>query len=261
MSEEQNLITFNVISKFVTELCNLYGRRYKPIALYERLISKTTIRNEKPIEKHINAFRKFCIENRDFIKSRNTMLSSPMIKYSDTVFIDMRDVFKLVSQEENDEEANQIRDSIWRHILTISALVDPAGKAKDVLRESISKKATNETEFIAGIIDKVEKNVKPNSNPMEAVSSIMSSGVFTDLIQDMNKGLQSGNLDIGKLMGAVSGIVTSMNTQQQSITSQEDTDSQSIVPNNSQELNMDVLNTMMGSLMAGLSQPNNLTPP
>ena len=46
---------------------------------------------------------------------------------------------------------------------------------------------------------------------MEAISSIMSSGVLNDLIGGMNSGISDGSLDLGKLMGAVQSIVSSAN--------------------------------------------------
>jgi hypothetical protein len=77
------------------------------------------------------------------------------------------------------------------------------------LKENLEagKTGGTETNFLTDIIDKVESHVDPNANPMEAVSSIMQSGIFTDLIGGMNQGLSDGSLDIGKLMGAVQGMV------------------------------------------------------
>jgi hypothetical protein len=70
------------------------------------------------------------------------------------------------------------------------------------------------------IFSTVEKTVKPNGNPAESISSIMSSGVFTDIVQKMSTGLESGNLDLNKLMGAVQGMVSSMDTGDDPSTSQ-----------------------------------------
>ena len=80
---------------------------------------------------------------------------------------------------------------IWKHLLTISALVDPTGKAKQLLKEA-SKKNNNglEANFLTNIIEKVEENVDPDANPMEAVTSIMQSGVFQELVTGMGEGLQ-----------------------------------------------------------------------
>ena len=54
-------------------------------------------------------------------------------------------------------------------------------------------------DFLTNIIEKVEQNVSPNDNPMEAISSIMKSGIFQELITGMGSGLQNGTLDLNKL--------------------------------------------------------------
>ena len=252
MTEEINLITFNAISKFVAELSDLYGKKQRSLNLYNRLIKKTTICNEGPIQKHIKAFKKFCVDNREALRTKDvSKLTTDVIKYSETACIDMTGIFTLVSKEENKDDVKEIREAIWKHLLTISALVDPAGKAKEILKESAgsSQNSSQEVDFIAGIIDKVENTVDPNANPMEAVSSIMQSGIFNDLISDMNSGLQSGNLDISKLMGAVTGMVSTLGQQPGG-------DSSTGGAEGGQNVEaMTMLNSMMGSFMAGMQPP------
>jgi hypothetical protein len=202
MDSNTSLICFKAISNFTTELGETFSRQHRPLKLYKRLINQTTLTHEQAIQNHIDAFRKFCVENRDAIakKDHNSVLN-PKISYSQRVYIDMSEIFKLA-----DKETTPI---IWQHLLCISAIVDPAGKAKEILKENLEagKTGGTETNFLTDIIDKVESHVDPNANPMEAVSSIMQSGIFTDLIGGMNQGLSDGSLDIGKLMGAVQGMV------------------------------------------------------
>jgi len=208
MDSNTNLICFKAISNFTTELGETFSRQHRPLKLYKRLINQTTITHEKPIQNHINAFRKFCIDNRDgIVKKDSKSFTNPKISYSQRVYIDMSEIFKLA-----DKETIPV---IWQHLLCISAIVDPAGKAKEILKENLQlgKTGGTETNFLTNIIDKVEEHVDPNSNPMEAVSSIMQSGVFTDLIGGMNQGLSNGSLDIGKLMGAVQGMVSQLGNQ------------------------------------------------
>jgi hypothetical protein len=253
MSEELNLTTFSAISKFVGDLGELYGKRQRSLTLYKRLIKKTSICNEKPIKKHIDAFRVFCVNNREAIRtkdSRKINENFSIIKYSETAQIDVKTIFVFVSKEEDKKDADDIRENIWKHLLTISALVDPAGKAKEILKESASRtnNTGGEVDFIANIIDKVENTVDPGANPMEAVSSIMQSGIFTDLITDMNSGLQNGNLDLSKLMGAVTGMVSTIGQQSGGEQSGGEQSGQ-----NADAMNM--LNSMMGSFMSGMQPP------
>lgn len=199
---DNSLICFKAISNFTTELGELFGKKQRSLLLYNRLINKTTITHEASIKKHIDAFRNFCISNREAIVSKSLdKIQNSNISYSERVYINIVDIFRL-----SDKETVSV---IWQHLLCISALVDPAGKAKEILKENLStgKTSTGETNFLTDIIDKVEKHVDPNANPMEAVSSILKSGIFTDLIGGMNQGLSNGSLDIGKLMGAVQGMV------------------------------------------------------
>lgn len=229
MSNDSGLVCFKAISNFTTELGEIFSNQQRSLKLYCRLINKTTIVHDKSIKKHIDAFRRFCVTNRDAIVTKSyDKLENNKIEYSQRVFIDMMEIFKL-----SDKDTTRI---IWDHLLCISALVDPAGKAREVLKKNLEEGKTSgkETNFLTDIIDKVEAHVDPDANPMEAVSSIMKSGIFTDLISGMNNGLSDGSLDLGKLMGAVQGMVGNLSEQ-----ASEDPDT-----NNA----MGMLTTMMGSL-------------
>jgi hypothetical protein len=208
MSTDNSLIIFKAISNFTNDLGDVFASKHRPLKLYAHLVSHTTLANEKPIQKHIEAFRQFCIDNREAIYARDTAkVRRSKIVYSEKVYINMKEIFSYADAE--------TREVIWRHILTISALVDPAGKAKEVLREQATHNGTgDEANFLADIISKVENTVDPNSNnPMEAINAIMQSGVFTDLVQGMGNGLQDGSLDIGKLMGVVQNVVVKLSAE------------------------------------------------
>jgi hypothetical protein len=199
---DYNLIAFKAISTFTAQLNEMFGsdKQNHSLKLYERLISKTSISHEKIIKKHIDIFREFCIINRDALMAKDIKkILNYKVEYSPKVYIDFNNIFKKA-----DKETTEV---IWKHLLTISALLDPAGNAKEILKNS---KDNNEADFLTDIINKVESHVSPDSNPMEAVSSIMSSGVFTDLISGMNSGIQNGSLDLGKLMGTVQKMCTTL---------------------------------------------------
>jgi hypothetical protein len=205
---DTSLITFKAITNFVNELGEVFASKHKPLKLYRHLLNKTRISLDKVIMKHINAFRKFCIANRDGIREKEmSKFTKKTIRYSKNVYINMKQIFSLA-----DKDTSAV---IWNHLLCISALVDPAGKAKEILRQNQEdgKSGEDETEFLTNIISKVEQSVQPDSDPMAAVSSIMSSGIFTDLIGGMSSGLNSGKLDLGKLVGAVQGMVSSLGNE------------------------------------------------
>jgi hypothetical protein len=209
--DSMNVVIFKTISNFVFDLSSFYGKKQRSLLLYKRLIEKTTLVHETTINKHIELFKKFCISNREAIQNQDhTKLADNFITYSEKVFIDMKNIFELAD--------NESKNVIWKHLLTITAFVDPSSNAKKLLKEmsedSKSKgESGNEANFLSNIIEKVEKNIDPeeaSKNPMAAVSSIMSSGVFTDLISNMQSGIEKGDLDLGKLMGTVQGMLGSM---------------------------------------------------
>ncbi len=236
MSTDTSLITFKAISNFTNDLAEVFEDKHRPLKLYAHLINKTTIAHDKPIQKHIEAFRLFCTTNRDSITEKDIQkLENNKISYSNRVFINIKEIFAHADME--------TQSVIWNHLLTISALVDPTGKARQLLKEQSQKGGRDEVNFLSDIISKVEDKVDPNANPMEAVSSIMQSGIFTDLVQGMGNGLQDGSLDLGKLMGTVQNMVTKLS---------DDAGDQE---GGEQAVNM--INTMMSSLTAGSDAPDN----
>jgi hypothetical protein len=231
MSTDTSLITFKAIANFANDLAEVFGDNQRSLKLYAHLISKTTLSHDKPIQKHIEAFRNFCVANRDAISARDyKILVEKRITYSDRVYINIPEIFK-----KSDAETSGI---IWKHLLTISALVDPTGKAREILKEqTTSGTGVGEANFLTDIISKVESHVDPNANPMEAVASIMKSGIFNDLVSGMGSGLQDGSLDLGKLMSTVQTMVTKLSDE----TGDSDGGKQAV----------NMINTMIGSLNAG----------
>jgi hypothetical protein len=205
-NDDMMLLGFKAISNFTCELSELFGDKQKSLKLYARLIKATTLNHDVAIKKHFDAFRKFCIENRDAIMEKNHANLTGNVTYSDRVYINLINIFQHADAE--------TKSAIWKHILIISALVDPAGKAKQVLREQQeNKESSGGADFLSNLISKVEAHIDTdaNANPMQAVQSIMASGVFTELVGGMNDGLSNGTLDIGKLMGTVQGMMGAMN--------------------------------------------------
>jgi hypothetical protein len=232
MTTDTSLITFKAISNFTNSLAEIYSKNQRSLKLYSHLINKTTLSHEKPIQKHIDAFKVFCVDNREAISEKDPeKLTNKNIKYSDRVYINIDQIFKKA-----DKETSEI---IWKHILTISALVDSTGKARQILKENSNKDTDGEVNFIKEIIGKVEEHTNESDNPMKAVASIMKSGIFTDLIEGMGNGLEDGSLDIGKLMGTVQNMMSSLDVQEGS---------------NSQNSDQPDLAGMMSSMMGGMAK-------
>jgi hypothetical protein len=210
--DNTSILIFKSITGFISDLNTEFGSKHKSIALYNRLLEKTGIVHIGPVNKHIECFRTFFSANVKGMEEQNATLFSPSrISYSDRVYVDMASVLRHSSQE--------TASIIWKHLLTIWGLIEPTSQAKRILNESIkqSNGTDKESKFLSDIIERVEKSVSSAdvdmSSPMSAVSNLMSSGVFTDLINGMQTGLSDGSLDIGKLMGSVQGMMTKMGGQ------------------------------------------------
>jgi len=204
-----NLILFKSISNFINELEGSYGKEQHSLVLYNHLINKTTIVHDKPIQKHAEAWKKFCMANRDAILEKNIDgIVEDEIIYSEKVRINVKDIFDL-------EKDNTVRDVIWSHLLTILALIDPTSNARKILKQGES----SEADFLTNIINKVEQNVDVTDagNPIQAINDIMTSGVFQEIVGDLGKKLDDGSLDVGKLVGSVQNIVSQQPEAKQTI--------------------------------------------
>ena len=203
--QDQTLNIFKSINGFVKNMNDCYGSQQKTLQLYARLITKTTFEDEGPISRHVAAFTKFCQENKDSILEKNhKTLVNPKISYNEKVYINMQHILNSATASE--------RSIIWKHILTIYAFIDPQSQAKEMLRQVIDKdgKGGKEEEFLTDIFDKVGNNIQPDGNPLQAVGNLMSSGIFTDIVGSMSNGLENGELDLGRLMGSMQGMVTNI---------------------------------------------------
>lgn len=198
------LSTFKAIVNFTESLGDIFASKNHPLKLYCHLISKTTFCHDKAIDKHIRAFRKFCIKNRDAIlENDEKKLELNTITYSLKVYINVKQILDMCDKEQ--------KKAVWNHLLVISAFVDPMSRAKEILKNKKEEEKEPENEFLSKIMEKVEQNIDVNADPMSAVSSIMSSGVFNEMIEEMNTGMQNGSIDLGKLLGTVQHMVGETN--------------------------------------------------
>lgn len=189
------LVQFKLIHNFISELHNNYGTTNRGLALYHRLLSKTTISHTDVVIKHCNVFKNFCDNNCDALFERDLdKIKEKMITYSENVKFNVYDIINKSDQ----------KDLIWDHLLTIYAVIDPLSKAKQILKErKASNNQAKETNFLSDIVEKIEGTIDPNSNPMEAIGSVLQSGVFNDLVTQMGSSLKDGSLDLSSLMGSV----------------------------------------------------------
>ena len=209
-SADTTVLIFKCICHFIKDLNDSFGSEQKSLMLYSHLVENTGIIHEEPIRKHIRCFHEFVKANEEAIMTKNfEALVETLIRYSDKVFIDMKDVFTRASSSD--------KEVIWKHLVTLLAILDPSSQAKKVLQEEQQKKKSsgesgNEEEFLSNIINKVGSQIDPSTaNPAEMMTNLMSSGIFTELVDNMNQGLTKGDLDLGKMIGSLQSMMGNLN--------------------------------------------------
>lgn len=203
MLNNTTVLTFKAISDFIKDLAELFLDQHRPLKLYFHLIEQMTLSHEAPILKHCEAFKKFCVANRDALMQKKVgKILEPIVSYSKRVYINIETIFKHADQE------TQV--AIWNHLLTISALVDPETKAKQILKLKVTPESGNESDFVTNIMNRVVNNIETDAKPGDVIKSMLSSGVLSDIVTEMSDNLENGNLDIGKMLGTVTGMMSGM---------------------------------------------------
>ena len=199
----ENMKLYKCIKTYVNNLDECYGEDLVNIRLYNNLLKKTTSSHPEAIAKHIKLFSDFCDVNEKIILDNeyNNLVNSK-IKFTENVYLDVNEILEMC--DDNSEKKN-----MWKHLQLMCSVNNPSINAKEILFQ----KETSETNFLKNMMDKVESSVEnmDSSNPMEAITGMMSSGVFSELVGSMTSGLQSGDLNIGNLLGTVNEMVGSMN--------------------------------------------------
>ena len=105
MDDNTTLIAFKAISKFVKDLADEFGKKYHGLELYNHLIQKTTIAHEGPVAKHVDAFHRYCVANREGIVEKD-ILGHPSdvdeVVYSDKVRFNVREILGVADDENKD---------------------------------------------------------------------------------------------------------------------------------------------------------------
>jgi hypothetical protein len=198
------IVLFKCIVDFVHALREMFGEKQHSLELYDLLLDKTGIIHQEPIKKHIQIFHHFVLQNENAILKKDVDLMEVWkIQYSEKVYIDMKDIFKLAEDE--------TKKTIWIHLLTITAVLLPMSPAKELLSKKKTTKKTEgkEDDFLKNIVEKVGKHIDPTkaSDPAAMMSNIIESGVFTELVEDMNNNITNGNIDLGKMMGSLQSMM------------------------------------------------------
>ena len=202
-SDDTNLKAFAKIRAFGKELSDAFGQKYKNVDLYNRLLKKTDILNSTQISRQVKVFEDFLVSNKPDIVSRNKKgLSGKSIKFSERVYFNIGDLLA-----ESDKETS---DVIFSHLQIILFVLHPDADVKLALQKSASEQSgTSSGKFIDSFMSKIENTFKEKNfkDAGEAISGLMSSNVMGELIDSMNKGVETGELDLNDLLSDVQGML------------------------------------------------------
>jgi len=206
-SKNESLQAFGKIVDFVSELNNVFGGKFHEIAAYNHLLVRTKISQKLIIKKHVELFRDFCERNRDALLSKDfSKIISRRISFSERAYID---VHALLSQKTIDSDTS---DTIWNHLLVISASIDPTVEIQEMLKK-LQSSGSAEGQFLDNFFTRIQSVDTSNintSDPMSAASAILQSGVLNDLVGSIDKQVKDGSLDFGKLLGTVQTMMGSL---------------------------------------------------
>lgn len=211
MSEtEKQIETFKAITNFVDDLWEVFGveRAVTPLALYRRLVQVLKPDDER-IAIVVQGFEDFFEEHESKILGNdiNNIPFGTVIRFgnSDKICIDIQ---KILYQ--SDKETTNI---IRQHLITISALINPDESKLDELSKTMEMlnidTGTKEGQLISDLV-KESSNAMENvdtANPMSAIMGLMQSGVMTNLMSGLQNGVESGELDMSKMMNMVTGLL------------------------------------------------------
>jgi len=219
--DDQKLRIYNAIASFVQDLNTGFGKKYKPVALYNRLIERTTLRDIEAIDRHIKAFQKFFDINTSYIKTKQFGLSA-CINYSDRIYLDLGKI--MLKTDKNTHEY------VHKHLITIYTLMnlnnEKGKEALETLKQTnaetkndsleLNLPNTNEGNFIKDTLTEMTEqfeNLGDNANPMQMMTSMMQSGFFTKFMGDLQTKMSSGEMNLQSLMGTVTNVITEVAPQ------------------------------------------------
>lgn len=225
--DDQKLRVFNAIAAFIQDLDTGFGKKYKPVALYNRLVTKTTLRDSTAIDRHINAFKTFFNQNPSYIKTKK-LDNQARIVYSDRVYLHLG---RILSKTETDAHKH-----IHQHLITIYSLMNigtregrealktlkQERKALETLKQEreangdpadlgLNLPDTSEGNFIKDTLNEMTsqfENMDGEANPMMMMTNMMQSGFFTKFMGDLQSKFNNGEMDLKSLMGTVTSVIS-----------------------------------------------------
>lgn len=202
------------IKEFVSELHSVYSSD-KGLALYNRLLqSPPTKLGTNGIQKHISSFELFFDTYGKAILDGNEIPDGAVISFnkSDKIMIDVTKILR-----KSDPATQKV---IKQHLITIRTMINPSEeeivKMEAAVKELGINTSTKEGAFIGSILDDAKSVIGgiEGDDPATAIGSLLGSGIIQKMIGGIQNGMSSGELDMGKLFGAMQGAMGALMSQQ-----------------------------------------------
>jgi len=207
---------FNKFVDFICDLNDVFGPKMKSLKMYHLLVTGVQQKyNEheqqyqEQVNKHIEVLTNFLITNKDAIYQQNSdAIVMKNLTFSERIYID----FELVLRHSEEKSA------IWKHLLFLSSLCNPDGKAKDALLNFL-KDDTPENNIIKNIAAKLEESKftekmasSNTSNPMDMMAMLGSSGLLSSIMSSVNQ-QNLNQVDPKKLIKTMKSMLDNISSQ------------------------------------------------
>lgn len=212
--------TIDTYQTLINELHEYFETPNKQIEIFYSFFNTLNENDISRREKLYESIQSFCVKNRDALNRQDVSLfNQELLKYSNKIYINMKKIIETV--EDN------IKQHIWTYLLKCSAYTDPAGNAKNTLKDMVSKPTqsnpfnhlleTEEDEKIKKIIEDIlnftneeMKNIDTSKNPLDIVVMILSSPTFKNILENIKKCMNDGSLDVSKIVIIFQKLVSSL---------------------------------------------------
>lgn len=249
---------FSKAITFVGELNNVFSSKYPNIRLYYKLMKKTPIGNMNAISKHCELMCNYINNNQEAIKQKDVKgLNTTTITFNEKIFLNLTECIQNADKE--------TRNIIFTHLQLLMYISKPSDELKELLinkKEEQKEEPKGENKFISNIINKIESqfNEQEFKDPLSAAMNMMQSGLFSEIVQNMNDGVKDGSLNPQELLGNVQGVLGELTGGSLDINSilSGNTSNLEIEGEDGKNVNIDMnqMFSMVGSMMGGMTQNN-----
>lgn len=216
MSDKSRKVAYQAIRDFVADLDSFFEKKYEPVALYNRLLKSSFEQQSLDIvERHINVFRTFFTQNKEYI-SLEKLGQTPHIKYSPRILIDLTKLKNRFYSSGNANDWSMVR----KHLLYIHSLVFAGQEEAQQSLNALTGKnlmpqlpKTKEGKFFEEIMTDMQKemealdiNENDNIQPTDVISKLMQGGFTERYLQKMKNTLESGETSMDSILETFTGI-------------------------------------------------------